>query len=117
MNYGYCRGEDRIKSVYAADMTTRGVRVPVVLSRDSTAKVRVTRRTMREVSSDTRVLVDLNPIKSNNYFGPTPLQETAGINGIEFPENVRYQSVEDKLEFLACLLKRIGHSEEDRVQS
>jgi len=33
---------------------------------DSTAKVRVSRRTMREVSSD---LVDLKPLKSNNCLG------------------------------------------------
>lgn len=69
---------------------------------------------MREVSSD---LVDLKPLKSNDCFGPTPLQEPARINGIEFSENVRDQNIEDNLEFLACLLKRIGHSEEDRVQS
>ena len=102
---------------------------------DSTAKVCVSCRTrdiinpnqqvirrmesvpMREVSSDIWDRVNSNPLKSNSRFGSTSLQEPTGINGIEFPENVWDQSVEDKLEFLARLLKRIGHSEEDRVQS
>jgi len=58
-----------------------------------------------------------SPLEPDDGFCPTPLQEPAEVNGAEFSNNVRGQSFEDEFQFLTYGVKRIGHSEEDRVQS
>ena len=70
-----------------------------------------------EVPSDTPRLVNLNLFEPDDGFGPTTLQESAEVNGAEFSQSVRDQSFEDEFQPLIGGVKRIGHSEEDRVQT
>lgn len=61
--------------------------------------------------------MDLDSFEPDGGFGSTLFQKPAGIDRAELPESVWCQSVEDEFQFLAGLIKRIGHPEEDRVQS
>jgi len=67
--------------------------------------------------SNTLYHVDLVPFEPDGGFGPTPLQEPAGVNGIVPSKGIWGQSVEDEFQFRIGRVKRVGHPQEDRVQS
>lgn len=70
-----------------------------------------------EVLSDNLYRVDLDPFEPDGGFGLTPLQEPAGVNGVVLSKRAWGQSVEYEFQFLIGRVKRIGHPQEDRVQS